>query len=80
MIVCNLSISKRKNLKDRQLKNYKKQALLLVLVMTINLGHLNASGPVFVIGVSFTILFMTQIITMLKTEEVVIEKYMDQLD
>jgi hypothetical protein len=63
------------------LQSYKKQALLLFLVLTINLSYLNNfEHPGYVIAVCMIALLMIQIITMLKVEKAVTEKYLDKLD
>ena len=60
------------------LQNYKKQALLFISVLAINLSYLNNfMGFLTVMAVLMIVLMMTQIITMLKTEEDVIQKYME---
>ncbi len=60
------------------LQNYKKQALLFISVLAINLGRLNNfMNTLTVMAVLMIVLMMTQIITMLKTEEDVIQKYME---
>ena len=60
------------------LQNYKKQALLFISVLAINLGRLNNfMGTLTVMAGLMIVLMMTQIITMLKTEEDVIQKYME---